>query len=274
MRIYAQQAYIPLPSNKSPGIRTYKKTNISQLIWLTVASVITLSHVHSIILNSNILQLKKITVQGNVHYPQDKIIDFSGLQTNHDLIHQISEQGVASRIEKLNYIKEVTVSKHYFLKTVSINVTERKKTAKIPYIIGKKPLFMIVDQYGYVLEYSNLTDLSHSLLVEITGKRAELGGQLTSKQIQIGLEISDLIQKRAGEILTELDSIDVSEMGRISVQLRNMPLVLLSSDQLVVGIDQLNMFFQHLKRAKHTTRQIGAYLDFRFEGAVYLMEKK
>ena len=274
MRIYAPQPYVPLFNVKSSGIQTNKKVCISQLVWLALAIVITFLHVNNIILNSAILQLKEITVQGNTHYAQDKIIDFSGLHINYDLIHQVSEQEVASRIEKLNYIEKATVSKHYLRKTVSINITERKKTAKIPYIIGKKPLFMIVDQYGYVLEYSNLVDLSHNSLVEIAGEGAELGSQLVSKQVQIGLKILDLIQKRAGEIFTELDSIDASETNRISVRLRNMPPILLSSDQLVFGVNQLKLVFQHLKREKTADKQIGAYLDFRFEGAVYLMERK
>lgn len=274
MRIYASQPYVPLFDAKSSGIQTNKKFCISRLIWLTVAIVITFVHVNDIILNSAILQLKEIIVRGNIHYAQDKIIDFSGLHINHDLIHQVLEQEVVSRIEKLNYIEKAAVSKHYLRKTVSINITERKKTAKIPCIIGEKPVFMIVDQYGYVLEYSNLVDLSHNSLVEIAGEGAELGSQLVSKQVQIGLKILDLIQKRAGEIFTELDSIDASETNRISVRLRNMPPILLSSDQLVFGVNQLKLFFQHLKREKPADKQIGAYLDFRFEGAVYLMERK
>ena len=274
MRIYAPQPYVPLFDAKSSGIQTNKKFCISQLIWLAVAIVITFLHVNDIILNSAILQLKEITVRGNIHYAQDEIIDFSGLHINHDLIHQVLEQEVVSRIEKLNYIEKAAVSKHYLRKTVSINITERKKTAKIPCIIGGKPVFMIVDQYGYVLEYSNLVDLSHNSLVEIAGEGAELGSQLVSKQVQIGLKILDLIQKRAGEIFTELDSIDASETNRISVRLRNMPPILLSSDQLVFGVNQLKLFFQHLKREKTADKQIGAYLDFRFEGAVYLMERK
>ena len=274
MRIYASQPYVPLFDAKSSGIQTNKKFCISQLIWLAVAIVITFLHVNDIILNSAILQLKEITVRGNIHYTQDEIIDFSGLHINHDLIHQVLEQEVVSRIEKLNYIEKAAVSKHYLRKTVSINITERKKTAKIPCIIGEKPVFMIVDQYGYVLEYSNLVDLSHNSLVEIAGEGAELGSQLVSKQVQIGLKILDLIQKRAGEIFTELDSIDASETNRISVRLRNMPPILLSSDQLVFGVNQLKLVFQHLKREKTADKQIGAYLDFRFEGAVYLMERK
>ena len=274
MRIYAPQPYVPLFNVKSSGIQTNKKVCISQLVWLALAIFITFLHVNNIILNSAILQLKEITVQGNIHYAQDKIIDFSGLHINYDLIHQVSEQEVASRIEKLNYIEKATVSKHYLRKTVSINITERKKTAKIPCISGEKPVFMIVDQYGYVLEYSNLVDLSHNSLVEIAGEGAELGSQLVSKQVQIGLKILDLIQKRAGEIFTELDSIDASETNRISVRLRNMPPILLSSDQLVFGVNKLKLFFQHLKREKTADKWIGAYLDFRFDGAVYLMERK
>ena len=125
-----------------------------------------------------------------------------------------------------------------------------------------------------MLEYSNLVDLSHNSLVEIAGEGAELGSQLVSKQVQIGLKTLDLIQKRAGEIFTKLDSIDASELNRINVRLRNVPLILLSSDQLVLGINQLKLFYQHLKRGKSVDKQTGTYLDFRFKGAVYLMERK
>ena len=274
MRIYAPQLYVPPLATKSLDTRTYKKTNISQLIWLALVIIIAFSHVNSIILNSSILQLEEISVQGNELYTQDKIVNSSGLQINRDLIHQVSEEEIAARIEKLNYIKEAVVSKHYLLKTVSINITERKKTAKIPCIIEKKPLLMIVDRSGYVLEYLNLPDLSHSSLVKIIGKSAELGSQLVSKQVQTGLKVLDLIQKRAEEIFSELDSIDASETDRIRVRLRNMPLILLSSDQLVIGINRLKLFFQHLKQAKQAKKRMGVYLDFRFEDAVYLMEKK
>ena len=274
MRIYAPQPHVSSFEVKSSETQPNSKNWIGQLIWLMVAIVIAFLHINNIILNSTILQLKEITVQGNDHYPRDKIIDSAKLYKNRDLIHQVSEKEVESRIEKLNYIKKATVSKHYLRKTVSINITERKKTAKIPCIIGKKPVFMIVDQYGYVLEYSNLVDLSHDPLVEITGEGAELGSQLISNQVQIGLKTLDLIKKRAGEIFTELNSIDASEPNRISVRLRNMPLILLSSDQLVLGINQLKLFYQHLKREKSVNKQTGTYLDFRFKGAVYLMERK
>ena len=113
----------------------------------------------------------------------------------------------------------------------------------------------------------------HSI-TSITGEAAELGSQLVSNQVQIGLKTLDLIQKRAGEIFTKLDSIDASELNRINVRLRNVPLILLSSDQLVLGINQLKLFYQHLKREKSVNKQTGTYLDFRFKDAVYLMERK
>ena len=110
--------------------------------------------------------------------------------------------------------------------------------------------------------------------VRLCARILELGSQLASNQVQIGLKTLDLIKKRAGEIFTELNSIDASEPNRISVRLRNMPLILLSSAQLVLGINQLKLFYQHLKREKSVNKQIGTYLDFRFKGAVYLMERK
>ena len=41
-----------------------------------------------------------------------------------------------------------------------------------------------------------------------------------------------------------------------------------------LGIKQLKLFYQHLKREKSVNKQTGTYLDFRFKGAVYLMERK
>ena len=75
MRIYAPQLYVPPLATESLDTRTYEKTNISQLIWLALVIIIAFSHVNSIILNSSILQLEEISVQGNELYTQDKIVN-------------------------------------------------------------------------------------------------------------------------------------------------------------------------------------------------------
>ena len=104
MRIYAPQPHVSSFEVKSSKTQPNSKNWISQLIWLMVAIFITFLHINYIILNSTILQLKEITVQGNDHYPRDKIIDSAKLYINHDLIHHVSEKEFKSHIENLIYI--------------------------------------------------------------------------------------------------------------------------------------------------------------------------
>ena len=141
---------------------------------------------------SPVFDLETVTVEGNVNYTQEQIVEMSGLKTGKNLF-RIHRNRVRDRLLEDSYIDSAKVHRE-LPHTISIIITEREELAKVAF--GKE--YVIIDKEGYVLKAVPAKNPPKVTTVQgLTVTDAEPGSHLTVEEedkLQETLELLNAMQ--------------------------------------------------------------------------------
>ena len=165
--------------------------------------------------------------------------------------------------DNLSYIKDVSVSKNYAKRQLSVEITERKPFARVKYILSsdeklnkveqkksneiqKTDSFYLIDELGHVLESISNDKFTHmTLLLDEGGHIPEVGERIKSGTTHRGIQIMKHINAKMPELRKILKSIDARVSDKIIIDLNNLPIpVWISSDMLESGLHNVGLFIK------------------------------
>jgi cell division septal protein FtsQ len=244
-----------------------------------VTSVIVLLFVYHATSAGGFLGVKQISISGINHYTQEDIeIAALGLNPNRSNVHTISEQAVESRLKQLIYVKRADISKNVVTRSLTIQIIEREPVALLKYRVNRNIHFLLVDLDGYVLEYRG-TQASDRIVTIVGdgGQLPKLGSQVDSEGVQLALRLLRSALGLIPESVSRLRIIDANQPEKIALQLDDLPVAWLSYDLIEIGLYHLNQLLKNqttiLKKRNRTAKDLGGYLDTRFEDAIYWGDK-
>lgn len=167
-----------------------------------------------ILANTVLFDCKEITVDGNVRYTAEEIIEHSGLQTGDNLLHVDSSRAEESLVNTLAYIDAAKVKKSFPTK-LAITVTEAEKW----YCVTQNGEYAAVSRGGKIIEHCQ-----PDKLVVVRGYEAEtmeVGSRLKSKtdgKTELPSEIFKAAEKSG---LKNINEIDITDRFSIKMNIEN-----------------------------------------------------
>lgn len=171
----------------------------------------------------NVLRVKKITIEGNVHNSRQEVLDMVGFDEN-STIFQVLLKNV-KKVENISYVALLEVE-HIDLRTIRIRVYEKEIIGYVEYM-GK---YLCLDKKGYIVDYTAKTDPKVPIIQGIELKNFKLAEpiEVSDKVVQsieaiyrtgLGFELlPDTVDFRFGQgnyITLRIGAIDV-RLGDVS----------------------------------------------------------
>ena len=250
-----------------------------------------------------------IALFGNSHYTEGQIYDVLGKNLD-NIVTDSETQTVSYLKENLSYIKDAYVSRSFVKRQLTIEITEREPFARVNHIILDKPKskktsketigrkskndFFLIDENGYVLESITSEKYNHMTLILDEGTQVpEVGKQINTSTIQLGIHILKLAMSREPELVKYMKTIDARVSQQIKIDIKSLPMpVWIAADLIETGLHHVGLFIQQrgllifqkdrqmLKTNSLTKKRAGnkdillpekyTYLDARYEDTLYL----
>lgn len=167
-----------------------------------------------ILANTVLFDCKEITVDGNVRYTAEEIIEHSGLQTGDNLLHVDSSRAEESLVNTLAYIDAAKVKKSFPTK-LAITVTEAEKW----YIVTQNGVNAAVSRGGKIIEHCQPDKLA--VVRGYEAETMEVGSRLKSKtdgKTELPSEIFKAAEKSG---LKNINEIDITDRFSIKMNIEN-----------------------------------------------------
>lgn len=165
-------------------------------------------------LNSEIFNINKIKVQGNINLTRERLLHTSSINIGEN-IFRISIKDAEENILKLPYVKSVKISRK-LPRGIHIEVIEREHKLLVKDI----SMYYILDEEGYVLNEidSNIENLP--VVLGLKADRIVLGDNLfLNMEIQ---ELEDFINESENlNILNILETIDIENQRNVNILINN-----------------------------------------------------
>jgi cell division septal protein FtsQ len=266
----AAPRYVSLPGRPSSVARKRPSRKIGRYLALGVVCVIAFLFAYRLSSESGLFHVKEIAISGSDHYTQTEIVAALGMVN----VYTLSELEIENRLKRqFSYIKQANISKSVLQRSLSIEITEREPVALLEYPKRGRPRFVLVDHEGYVLEYRDSAKSTDEIRIIADGQPPpKPGEQALSDSVQLALKVLRSAFRQTPEIANALRTIDANRPNRITLQLKNSPVVVwLSSDLIETGIYHAALFIRAalMEERQRDLKFLRGYLDARFEEAIY-----
>ncbi len=204
-----------------PYKTTIKRAKIAGILCLFIVAAL-------LFFMSPVFKIKTINVVGNIKITSEEIITLSGVSTG-DNIFSIKDEVAQKNIKKLGKIASLKIVRS-LPSTVTLEVDEKTECA----YIKEKGTYTAIDEKGMVIVTSSALEAPVPLIEGIKLLESETG-QYMKIDADNAKELSSLISRmltelKSGDILSNIKSIDLTDLSNIRMTL--------TTDTLVnMGID-------------------------------------
>ncbi len=250
--------------------------HIGRYLLIGLTCVVGLLFIHYLALKVGFFHVKQISVSGNEYYTQKEVIAALNLNPRHSYVHTISSAAIEQRLkQKLSYVKQAHISKSILKRSLTLEITEREPIAVLKYPENGRMRFVLIDLEGYVLEHIEPLSAANWIVTIINNGRQlpRVGDRADSGSVQLALNVLELVQSLAPEVVPTLQTIDADRSDKIILQFSNLPIVWISSESIKTGIHHVDLFMKNqtilTEKEQHTSNPLNGYLDARFKDAIY-----
>lgn len=165
------------------------------------------------LLQSDLMNLKEITIEGNEQVQAEEIINISNLVTNRS-IFKYNLKEMEKDIESLSYIKNAKVQRK-FPSTITIEVKEREEYAIIPYMGS----YIYIDQENIVLKATDSYIANdHILITGVEFKGFKVGEKIDTANDKVFKAAMDLLKAaKMTSIFDMISEINLSDENNLRI---------------------------------------------------------
>lgn len=218
------------------------------------------------LLQSDLMNLKEVVVEGNEQVEEEEIVNISNLVTNRN-IFKYNLKEIEKDIESHAYIKDANVQRK-FPRTIIIDVKERLEYAIIPYMGS----YIYIDEENVVLRASDsYIANNHILITGVEFKNFKVGEKIeaaNSKDLKIVMDL--LKAAKITSIFDMISEINISEESNIRLITLDGVDVLLGEGKdpayLMVALDEIlvNLYTKNIRNV---------VIDMRYEGNILVKDR-
>lgn len=218
------------------------------------------------ILESDIINLKNIELEGNLQVEENEIINISNLVINRN-IFKYNLREIEENIRSHPYIKETKASIK-LPNTIKVQVKEREEYAIIPYMGS----YIYIDKENIVLKVSDSYMANDNILITgvdfksfKTGEKVQAINKDNLKLVMDLLKVADMTT-----IYDMISEINISEENNIRIITFDGLEVLLGEAKnptyLMVALDEIliNLYTKNIK---------DVIIDMRYEGHIFVKDR-
>ncbi len=204
-----------------PYKTTVKRAKIAGILCLALIAV-------TLFLMSPVFKIKNIDVSGNIKLEKDDIISISGIDTG-DNIFSVNDKKVNDNVKRLGKISSVQIVRTLPSK-VTLVVDERTECG----YIKEKGAYCAVDEKGTVIATQVSPNGEAPVIQGIKLKDIEIG-QFMKIDSDNSKELSSLLTKilyelKAGDIISNIKTVDITDLKNIRMILTTDTLVNMGED--------------------------------------------
>jgi len=218
------------------------------------------------LLQSDLMNLKEIELNGNEQIETEEIIYISNLVTNRN-IFKYNLKEVEESIKSHPYIKEVKIQRK-LPRTIIIEVKEREEYAIIPYMGS----YIYIDEENMVLRASDsYIANNHILITGVEFKKFKVGEKIEVANNQGLIVVMDILKAaKLTSIFDMISEINISDESNIRLITLDGVDVLLGEGQdpayFMVALDEIliNLYIKNIRNV---------VIDMRYEGNISVKDR-
>ncbi len=214
------------------------------------------------ILQSDLMNLRNIKLEGNLHVEENEIVDISGLVVNRN-IFKYNLKEIEKNIRSHPYVKDVE-TRRKLPGTITIQIEERKEYAIILYMGS----YVYIDEEGIILRTSDSYMVDDNILITgIDFKSFKIGERIKAANTDDLDLVMDLLKAASMTTIYDMISeINISETNNIRMITFDGSEVLLGKAKnpsyLMVALDEIliNLYTKDVKNVIIDMRY-GSYIS-------------